>query len=492
MGPCAFHSSLAVSIGPPSEAILKQLLRDLDLHMTEVIECVPFMNILFFITLLSSLILASIWLGKRAAAKTKTHEDYFLMGRGIRVIPLAMTLLATQVGGGALMGAAEEAYVRGWSVLFYPLGMVIGLLALGLGYGAKMRALNLTTVPEIFEKIYGSIRLRKIASLLSIASLFFILVGQAIAARKFFFAIGLNGNVLFILFWSVLIIYTVMGGLRAVVNTDILQAGFILAAFGIACFCTWTQTTSFTAVQTPAVLSQESAPWLTWLLMPFFFMLIEQDMGQRCFAAKNPQTVTVAALLSSLLLLAVSFAPIYFGTLAAKLGIPVEEGSSVLVTSVKAFTNPLIAAVLICAILMAIVSTADSLLCSISSNIACDFTFFKRSLLASRAITCFAGLATLILAFFFNNVVSMLMFSYELSVQVLFVPVTMAVLSKNPHKHAAIASLLAGFACFVLFRIGSPPFPKEILSPLISFAAFACTQRFIKMQKGRTLHADTN
>lgn len=398
------------------------------------------------------------------------------MGRGIRVIPLAMTLLATQVGGGALMGAAEEAYIRGWSVFFYPLGMVIGLLALGLGYGAKMRALNLTTVPEIFEKIYRSVRLRQIASLLSIASLFFILVGQAIAARKFFFAIGLNGNLLFILFWTALMLYTVMGGLRAVVNTDILQAGFILGAFAIACFSCWDLTLPAATLPSTPVASPSTTPWLTWLLMPLLFMLIEQDMGQRCFAAKNPRTVTIAALISALLLLAVSFAPIYFGTLAHRFGILVPEGSSVLITSVKALTSPLIATLLICAVLMAIVSTADSLLCSISSNIACDFSFLKSSLSISRLITCLAGLAALALAFVFNNVVSMLMFSYELSVQVLFVPVTAAILLKNPSKQAAIASMATGFACFLLFQNWHPPLPKEILSPLLSLSVFFFTQ----------------
>lgn len=114
------------------------------------------MNIKLFFSLLLILGIASIWLGRRASSGQKTNEDYFLMGRKLGLFSLVMTLLATQIGGGALMGASEEAYSQGWGVLFYPLGMVLGLCVLGFGYGAKLRRLNLTTVPEIFEKIYRS------------------------------------------------------------------------------------------------------------------------------------------------------------------------------------------------------------------------------------------------------------------------------------------------------------------------------------------------
>nr|MCH9690309.1 sodium:solute symporter family protein [Gammaproteobacteria bacterium] len=186
------------------------------------------MNIRLFFGLLVGVATLSLWLGKRASSGQKNNEDYFLMGRKLGLFALFMTLLATQVGGGALIGAAEEAYAKGWTVLFYPLGMVLGLLVLGCGYGAKMRRLNLTTVPEIFDKIYRAPNLRQIASLLSIASLYFILVAQAIAARKFFFSLGFAGPYLFVGFWIVLTLYTVLGGLKAVVSTDILQALFIL------------------------------------------------------------------------------------------------------------------------------------------------------------------------------------------------------------------------------------------------------------------------
>ncbi|NGX60672.1 MAG: Osmoregulated proline transporter OpuE [Chlamydiae bacterium] len=431
------------------------------------------MNSTVFFLLLFVLAAGSLWLGQRAGKKSKTQEEFFLMGRSLGLFALVMTLLATQIGGGALLGAAEEAYTKGWSVLFYPLGMVVGLIVLGLGYGARMRKLQISTVPEIFEKRYRSVSLRKFASLLSIVSLFCILVGQAIASRKFFLSLGFDSPLLFISFWMVLVLYTVMGGLRAVVSTDILQVAFILLALGMAFGASLFGTPS---VETSPQLLTESAPWFTWLFMPLLFMLIEQDMGQRCFAAKNPRIVSIAAICAAAILLLVSLAPIYFGALAGKHGIPIPEGGSVLITAVQAFTNPLFSTFLICAILMAILSTADSLLCSVSSHIACDFPMKNPPRFLSQGITLFVGLATFALSFLFTSVVGMLMFSYELAVCVLFVPVTLGVYAKAPQKRSALLAMGAGLFAFVAFKFYTPPLPKELLSLTLAAGVFGINE----------------
>lgn len=437
------------------------------------------MNIPLFFSLLAILGMTSLWLGKKAAAQSKNNEDYFLMGRQLGLFSLVMTLLATQIGAGALMGAAQEAYTQGWSVIFYPLGMVLGLLVLGLGYGAKIRKLNLTTLAEVFERIYQAPRLRQLASLLSIASLFLILVGQAIAARTFFASLGFDSKLLFTCFWFVLVLYTVMGGLKAVVNTDILQASFILIVLTLAVIAFQLSPQLSTPVANP-IPPLKTAPWATWLLMPLFFMLIEQDMGQRCFAAKNPRTVSIASLSAGLILLLVSLAPIYFGTQAAQNGIAIPEGTSVLIGSVKALTNPTVCTFVVCAVLMAIVSTADSLLCSVSSNIASDFPKIKGSVRISQAITVLVGISALSLSFLFDNVVTMLMFAYELAVSLLFVPITFGVWMKKPEKISATTSIAVGFLGFLTLRNFSFPLPSELLTLLFAAAAFIVCELFLK------------
>ena len=440
------------------------------------------MNISLFITVATLLGSIYIWIGKSASQNIKTNDDYYLMGRKLSYFQLALTLLATQLGGGTLIGAAQEAYQKGWIVLLYPLGNCLGLCFLGLKFGAKLRELNISTIAEIFEKIYSSRPLRYIASSLSIIALFFVLTAMVIAARFFFASMGLENPLIFIIFWSILIAYTVMGGLKAVVNTDILQALFIIGSIAIAFF-----SIKFTSISMPVSEITNSfgfskIPWMGWLFLPLLFTLIEQDMGQRCFAAKNSKIIPFSAVTAGVSLLICSSVAIYFGILAKRYNLQFSDGASILLESVKTFTNPFVTTLFMGAIFMAVISTADSILCSISSNLSYDFLSLKKinsnkQLKLSRLLTLCTGLISLAVGFFFNNVVAMLILSYEFYVCTLFVPIVAAIWMKNPSKLAAFLSIIAGALGFITFRFITPPIPKELLTISLSFLGFLVGQK---------------
>lgn len=423
-----------------------------------------------------------IWIGLRASKSVQSNEDYFLMGRKLTFFPLCLTLLATQLGGGSLLGAAQEAYLKGWIVLVYPLGAAIGLIVLGMGFGAKLRRLNIATIAEVFELVYGSRRQRFIASSLSVVSFYLILVGQGIAARKFCLAVGM-GEPVFVLFWFAFVAYTVMGGLKAVVDTDILQALFIVASLIAACFSIDRSLVSISQEELAGGMSVTNVPWGSWLLMPLLFRLIEQDMGQRCFAAKTPGVICPSAIVAALLFFGSSAVAIAFGVLARGLNLAGGEGSSVLVAAVRALTNPVVTTLFMGGILMAVASTADSILCSIASNLSCDFLSSDRiserqRINISRLLTLATGLSALAVGYLFDNVVAVLIISYELSVCVLFVSVIAAVLLNRPSPLGAYLSMACGGIGFILFRVVPTPLPKEILTLALSFFGYLLGQEW--------------
>lgn len=430
------------------------------------------MDSTLFLVIMVIMAAANLWLGKRAAAETKTGDDFYLGGRSLGIVSLMLTILATQIGGGTILGAAEEAYQRGWIVLFYPLGTSLGLCLVALGFGAKVREMELTTIAEIFEKVFGCVLLRQIASVISIVSLFIILVAQGIAAQKFFAAAGFTEGWFFLAFWLILVTYTVLGGLKAVVNTDILQVVFIIAAFGIAFFaCSFEG--DIPKAATPVVFDGNDVPWLGWLLMPCLFMFIEQDMGQRFFAAKTARSVTAATWTAAFVMIACTSIPIYFGIQAATNQLDMAEGSSVLLSAINATTNPVVTTFATVAILMAVISTADTLLCSVSSNVGYDFPFMRhKGVVWAQGITLVVGVLSLIASYCFTNVVAVLIFSYELSVSALFVPVIMGVFAKKHYKEQAYASVIVGTASFLFFRMYPVFIPREILTLVLSYTAY--------------------
>lgn len=441
-----------------------------------------------FIGLLAAFGLMYIYIGKKAAAQTEDNESYFLSGRNLGFFSLTLTLLATQLGGGTLMGASEEAYSKGWVVLFYPGGICLGFIVLALGVGKKLRESGLTTVAELFERAYGSALLRRVVSLISIATMFFVLVGMGVAVRKFFGAVGYESIWLYLAFWLVVILYTVMGGLKAVVNTDIVQMVFVLIVLSVVTASVWLSGGSQLAIANAAnvalPVSSEPVPWVAWLLMPLLFMVFEQDMAQRCFASKSPKAFSIAGILAAVLLFASSLFSVYFGVLARKLGIVAEANQGVLMTAIMQLTSPAVATFFAVAILLVIISTADSLLCSVASNLAFDFPFLKgasekKKVVLSQGITFVVGIVAMICSYFFNNIVALLIQSYEFSVCVLFVPVIMTLFVKRSTLKASIASMTMGALGFIAFRLWECPIPKEVATLALSFFGFVLAQTVI-------------
>lgn len=436
------------------------------------------MNIKIFILMVFCFQLFYWFIGRRASKDLKGQQDYFLAGKSVQFFPLMMTFFATQVGGGIILGSADEAYKFGWAVLFYPLGSALGLILLGCGIGRRLAELPISTTAQIFEVVYGSRLLKKVASLLSILSLFMILVAQIIASHKFLISLGVDNTLLFIFFWLIVIFYTIQGGLKAVISTDIVQATIFSLIFllsFISVFYFSPANVSIPSLHLESFISL-SSKLSGWLLMPLFFMILEQDMGQRCFSGASPKIVSKASLVAGICTMGICIIPVFFGCLGKTMGIEAQQKSSVLMDVITRTTTPAITALVGCAVLAAIISTATSLMNAISSNLSNDFNIpaFKKipPMQIMKSLTGLISFGALFFAFYFNNIVNVLIQSYELSVSCLFVSIAMALLRRKGHFLSALISIILGGLGFCLFRVYPLEFPKEIASIVLSACGY--------------------
>lgn len=423
-------------------------------------------NYYLFFSIIISILVYSLWVSRKISLNTQSFTDYFLSGRSLKVFSLTLTLIATQLGGGAIIGNGEAAFEYGWWALCYSLGLSLGFVVLSVGVGAKLREHNISTLPELFSKVYGSSQLQWIAACLSILSLFLTLMAIGVAARKTLVTLGVDSSAIFLLFWLIMLSYTVWGGLSAVVKTDVVQIIYIIFALFYVVFHVFLSHPDPWVCVTPHALSSlpENMPWSEWIVMPMMFVIIGQDMSQRCFAAVSSRAVSLATFGSAISLLVLSAVPTYIGTLAASSGFASPHGGgSILMMFVGQVTNPYTAAVFAAAILMAILSTADSLLCSISLNVSKDFLFkflpsFSQDMRVSRIITLVIGFSALVLSIFFDAVIPMMVFAYKISIYTLFVPIITATLMKNSYKESVYGSMVSGVAFFILSQNIEIPF----------------------------------
>ncbi|MFC1841897.1 sodium:solute symporter [Candidatus Dependentiae bacterium] len=441
------------------------------------------MNYLLFFTVFFSLIGFYFLLALYVSRKIKTTTDYFLAGRNLGFFYVTLTLVATQIGGGMLLGTSQEAYNVGLYGIMYTIGMSFGFLLLGLGFASKLQSLNVSTTAALFETKYNSPFLKKIASLLSIATMFGILVGQVVASRALLEGIGVTNELIFLGFWAFIITYTILGGLKAVAITDSAQVIFVILVFGgIFLYALSGEPTSFFSFASLANIQSMFPPetiTLTKLtgiaLMPALFSLIEQDLAQRFFASRTKKIAAFSAITASAFLLMFSLVPIYFGMKAKMLGMTFS--GSPLLPYLAQITNEFVLILAICGIIAAIMSTGDSLLCAVSSNLSLDFDFsftgITNKLRLSKIITFIIGIGAIAASYLVSkNIISILVGSYEISVSCLLVPLLVSYFRSNLNKNAAIGSIIFGLTGFILFRLYPIAFPKEIVSIGLSILGY--------------------
>lgn len=422
------------------------------------------MNKLFFFRFIALLNIVYAIIGWRASRSIKTTTDYFLAGRHVGLLPLAIALAATQLGGGVIVGTSRESYSIGLWGLMYVFGISCGFMLLALGFASRMRSLGVSTTVEVFDTVFGSLSLRRWASLLSIVSLIGLFTAQVVASKNIMVSLDTFDETTFTLFWLFIIGYTLMGGLRAIVNNDVIQLGIIIIVF----FCLFFYELFSNPGDVLKILSQtptttDSAAALgSWqritsiMLIPALYNLIEQDVAQHIYAAKSPRTAMGGALIASVLMLCFAIVPVYFGMKAAALGIAIPTGGSPLIRYFDLEYHAIITMLVVYGVLAAIISTADALLCAVSSHVAQDFgviTRVRNPILAARSIMLVTGLVGLFLAHFAPvSIINLIVASYSLLIVALLVPLLGAYLG-IVRKHGAAPSFWVGIGLYLTLTV---------------------------------------
>jgi SSS family solute:Na+ symporter len=416
-------------------------------------------------------------IGVLASRHIRTQKDYFLADRKLGIWPITATLVATQIGGGLILGTADAAYQMGLASVLYAIGMVLAFVILALGVAGKLRSLSITTTAEIFTTHYNSLTLRRLAGLIMVLSLTGILAAQVLASRKLLIALDIYHPWLFLSVWLLIVLYTMLGGLKAVVATDAIQLVIILIIF-IAIFAMSLIQYPISTLdwQTSLPVNQPTLPWFSLLVMPILFNTIEQDLAQRFFAARNQKVAMLAAGFAALMILLFTIVPIYFGSLAQHLNLNINAQSATIIVVLQHLASDWVILLAALALFAAIISSADSVLCAISSNISLDLLpqwgAAKHNIHFPRMITLLVGCLAILIALQFDNVLAVLVHSFALPVSCLAVSIFASLFIPQVYTLAATLSLLCGLCGFLLGKLISLPLNPDLFALLLSLIGF--------------------
>ncbi len=186
------------------------------------------------LSMLAAYLALLLWIGLRSARRIKTSDDYTLAGRGVGWVIVLATTAVTMIGGGASVGMASQVFAVGIAAALVTCAWHLQLIFTGLFVAPKLRGLNLITVGDYFHLKFGPL-----ARELAVINCMIFLVGVLAAQLA---AIGTVTNTILgipygtglLIGAAVTIFYATVGGVRAVVNTDVLQFVILVAGFGVA------------------------------------------------------------------------------------------------------------------------------------------------------------------------------------------------------------------------------------------------------------------
>ncbi|NXC81031.1 SC5A9 protein, partial [Cercotrichas coryphoeus] len=163
-----------------------------------------------------------------------TIGGYFLAGRSMTWLPIGASLMSTDVGSGSFMGLAGTAAAGGLAVGGFEWNAIWPLLALGWIFLPVYIAAGVVTMPEYLQKRFGGQRIQIYLSVLSLILYIFTRISTDIFAGALFIQTSLGWNLYLstAVLLAVTAVYTIVGGLTAVIYTDLIQTVImVLGAF---------------------------------------------------------------------------------------------------------------------------------------------------------------------------------------------------------------------------------------------------------------------
>ncbi len=264
-----------------------------------------------------------------SSLRQNTTKDYFLAGRHVGFFAVGCSLLASNVGSEHIVGLAGQGATSGMAMAHWELHAWIMVLLAYFFVPFYYRS-GVFTVPEFLEKRFNA-RARWILSLVSLTAYVLTKVSVTVYAGALVFqtllpeTFGSPEAAFWVGAVSTVVLtglYTVFGGMRAVIYTEAMQTMiFIVGAsmvtfFGLSALGGWGELKNILAENSAQFslwrpLSDPEFPWLGVMIaspiIGIWYWCTDQYIVQRTLTAKDLATARRGALFGGLLKVAPVF-----------------------------------------------------------------------------------------------------------------------------------------------------------------------------------------
>jgi len=415
----------------------------------------------------------AIWVTRRDQPGRETSADYFLAGRNVGWFVVGGSLFASNIGSEHLVGLAGTGAASGVAVAQFEVLASLILLLLGWVFVPFYLASGVFTMPEFLERRYSA-GARWYLAIVSIVSYVLTKISVTIAAGGIVFE-ALMG----IDFWTGALvvvvatgIYTVFGGLRAVLYTDLMQMFVLIGGaatvtiMGLIAIGGWGALMQVAGSDHMAIwkpISDPNFPWTGIILgapiLGVWYWCTDQFIVQRVLAARDSTQARRGAIFAGFLKILPLFIFVIPGVVAygltqqgrLQLDSPDQALPALVATLLPAGLRGLVVA----GLLAALMSSLSSVFNSCSTLITWDVYKKLHPQATERRLVWVGRVSTVVLVIFgllwipLMGLISGQLYQYLQSVQAYISPPIAAVflvgiLWGRANARGALASLLTG------------------------------------------------
>lgn len=412
--------------------------------------------------------------------RNKSNEDYYVGNRSIKAYHVGLSIVATDVGGGFSIGLGGVGFAMGLSGSWLLFTGLVGAWFSAVFIIPRIKKIDVRekfmTYPDFLRYRYSGAVAVTAAVISGLGYLGFT-GAQMLAGAKLASATILRENpfgmdpILFslIVIAVITLVYTVVGGLKAVIYTDtfqwiILLCGLILVTIPVTLF-------KIGGIETlretlpPGHFSLANIPlykFINWMVTIIPIWVIGMTLYQRMYACKDEKEARKAWYIAGFFEYPVmAFSGVFLG-MCARVVFPGAESEMALPMLIRDILPVGVTGIVIAAYFSAIMSTADSCLMASSGNLVNDllerycFPAFskKHSIRISMVVTLMIGVVAVLLAAQFTRVLDAILYAYAFMVSGLFIPTLGALFWKRGNTPGALSGMIGGGAVTLLLMTG--------------------------------------
>lgn len=444
--------------------------------------------LLFFIGLY---LLSNVAVGVWATRRVTTSQDFVLAGRRLPLVLAASVTFATWFGSETIMGAPAM-FVEGGipAVIEEPFGSALCLFLVGAFFARPLYRLRITTFCDYFRIRFGR-SAELLSAVLTIPSYFSWIAAQFVAIGIVLNVVtGVSRDLCILFSATVVMIYTLLGGMWSISITDFFHNLIIIIALAVLAVLLWNEAGGWETIyrQTPNGFFRflPHATVKDWVVYLAAWMTIglgsipQQDIFQRVMAAKTENTSVRASYLASALYLTVAMLPLFIALSARILHPSLPKDNQLIIPNMVMEHGSLPLQVLFFgAVTSAILSVSSGAILAPAAVFGENIMKFFRPDLNDRAllkairwaVVVITGCSVWMSTARSTNIFDLVGESSAFSLVSLFVPLTAGIYWKRANLTGCLWSMSLGFTTWLLCLWIDTNYPALIWGLLASTVA---------------------